>query len=523
MDPERGYRPSAGGSELERIRSVVRSYFPVYETTIAPQSLLLAIHVDRATLERKFDELRRELWDDGYVPFLRREHGEEFVEVVRRPRVRARGTWVNLALLAGTVATTVFAGALIWLTYDGQTALTLAAFAYGGIYFAVPIMAILGSHELAHYWAARRRHLDASLPFFLPVPPPLPFGTFGAFVSVRAPFPDRKAQFDVAAAGPLVGFVVAIPISLGGMLLSAHAPVVPATVCSPTVLGLNYGNIVFSPSVLWRLFGLFLPSSFVDLHPLALAGWVGILVTAINLLPIGALDGGRVFRAVFGEGAKYVSYAAAAGLFGLGIFYTGWFLFGLLVLFMGLRNPPPLNDLTSLDTKRYALAALVAAVLITGFVIVPIQAPTGSVGVSAGNPVYPHAPPPEVAANVTVRIQNGDPVSHAFVFDLTVRNVSVSGGNGTVALNESAVAAWAASTNWTFVLPDGSTVAVPPGETAALPDTDYVPVPAGDARTVGIAFSNPQGAVEVVLAFTAQELCPPATGGSAETSIVLAF
>ena len=519
-----GGRPDAGPTELERLRSVVRAYFPIYETRVAPQSLLLAIHLDRATLEPKFDRMRRELWDQGYVPFLRRTGGEDFVEIVRRPPVRPRGLWVNLLLLAATIATTVFAGGLLWLTYIGESTLTPAAFLDGALYFAAPIMAILGLHELAHYWAARRRHLDASWPYFLPVPPPLPFGTFGAFVSIRGPFPDRKAQFDVAAAGPLVGFVVAIPISIAGMILSAHAPVVPASSCSPSVLGLNYGTILFEPSFLWRLFGLFLPSSLVDLNPLALAGWVGLLVTSINLLPIGALDGGRLFRAVFGERARYVSYIAAAALFGLGVFYTGWLLFGILVLLMGLRNPPPLNDISPLDGKRYVITACVVVVLVAGFAIVPIQTASGTVNLTAGSPTY-LAPPPgaSVAANLTATIGNPDPVAHGFVLDARVLSVTVNTSGGPTPLNASALAAWASTVNWTFWLPGGTGVPAPPGAGASLPSADYLSVPAGASRTLGVEFSAPGAAVGVVIALTAQELCPPSTGGSSEGSVVLTF
>jgi membrane-associated protease RseP (regulator of RpoE activity) len=511
-----GARPDAGPTELDRIRSVVRAYFPVYETRIAPQSLLLAVHLDRSTLESKFDRMRQELWDQGYVPLLRRTGGEDFVEVVRRPPLRTRGTWINLVLLGATVATTVFTGALLWLTYVGGSTLTLADFLEGALYFGAPIMAILGLHELAHYWAARRRHLDASLPYFLPVPPPLPFGTFGAFVSIRGPFPDRKAQFDVAVAGPLVGFVVAIPISIGGMLLSAHAPVVPPAACAPTVVGLNYGSILFEPSFLWQLFGLFLPTSLIDLHPLALAGWVGLLVTSINLLPIGALDGGRVFRAVFGERARYASYAAAMGLFGLGIFYTGWLLFGLLVLFMGLRNPPPLNDLSPLDGKRYAIAACVVVVLVAGFAVVPIQTATGALDLSIGVPTHVAGPPGASLADVVnFTVLNHDPVGHRFVLELKVVSVNVSNGTGNSTLNGSALAAWAATSNWTFFLPGGVVVAEAPGRSAALSTTDSVPIPSGEGRSISVEYSSPQPAVRVVISVTAHEACAPPGAQSA--------
>ncbi|HTW55576.1 MAG TPA: site-2 protease family protein [Thermoplasmata archaeon] len=519
----RGTGPAS--TELERIRATVATYFPVYETTVAAQSLLLAVQIDRTTLEAKFDRLRLELWAQGYVPFLRRLAGEDVVEVVRRPPSRPRGLWVNLVLLAATVATTVFAGALIWLTYTGGTSLTTADVLLGGLYFALPILAILGFHELAHYAAARRRGLDASLPFFIPVPPPLPFGTFGAFVSIRAPFPDRKAQFDVSAAGPLVGFVIALPIALAGLYLSAHAPVVPANVCTPTVLGLNYGEYLFSPSsLLWHLFGLFLPASLVGAQPLALAGWVGVLVTAINLLPIGALDGGRVFRAVFGERSRYVSYIGAAALLGLGLFYTGWLVFAFLILFLGLRNPAPLNDSTTLDAKRYILAACVIVILVTGFAVVPIQSPTGAINLAAGPP-SDVAPPPGavIAASVEFALGNPDLVSHGFLASAEVVGAIVQNGSNTTTLTGSALASWAAASNWTFVLPNGTHVAAGPGAAVELPANDYVTLPSGAQTTLGLDFSSPNEAVTVTVQFAVAELCPPSTGGHASVQVALAF
>lgn len=519
----RGPRPSSGPSELERIRALVAARFPVYETRVGPQSLLLAVHVDPVTLEERFDALRRELGAQGYVPLLRREAGEEFVEVIRRPRTNPRGLWLNFVLLGATLVTTVFAGALIWLTYVGGAELSATDFTNGGLFFGVPLMAILGLHELAHYGFARRRHLDASLPFFLPVPPPLPFGTFGAFVSIRDPFPDRKAMFDVSAAGPLAGFVASIPISLGGLYLSEHVPLVPASYCAPTILGLNYGHEIFSPSLLWSFFGAFFPTAAGPLHPLAIAGWVGILVTSINLLPIGALDGGRVFRALFGDRARYVSYAAAFSLFALSVFYLGWFIFGVLVIFMGLRNPPPLNDLSPLGRRRYAVGAVVAAVLIAGFVIVPIQLPAGSVGLSPHG-IETYSPSAGgVGANLSALVENGDPVVHGFVFSADVANVTVHTAGGNEYLNATARAAWAATSNWTFVLPDGAHVAVPAGASASLPSADYVTLGKGASAELTIDYSNPQSAIAMVIDVSASELCPPAGGGSASTAFAVLF
>ncbi|MGP8077632.1 MAG: site-2 protease family protein [Thermoplasmata archaeon] len=513
-------RPGSGATELERIRATVATRFPVYETRVGPQSLLLAVRIDLTTLEERFDLLRRELGPQGYIPILRRDSGEDFIEVVRRPKTSNRGLWVNLTLLAATLATTVFAGSMIWLTYTGASALSLGDVTNGALYFGLPLMAILGLHELAHYGIARRRHLDASLPFFLPVPPPLPFGTFGAFVSIRDPFPDRKAMFDVSAGGPLAGFLTSIPISIAGLYLSAHTALVPANYCAPTILGLDYGHEIFSPSLLWTLFGAFFPSSSGPLHPLAIAGWVGILVTSINLLPIGALDGGRVFRALFGDRSRYVSYAAAISLFALSIFYFGWFIFGVLVLFLGLRNPPPLNDLTPVGPRRYALGGVVAAVLVAGFVIVPIQLPTGGIGLVPQTVEYPTPPAgATIAANLTVTVQNQDPVAHAFVFDLAVENVTV----GHAFLNASALATWSATANWTFFLPDGSRVSVPAGADPSLPASDYVTIAGTSRAPVTVELSNPQGAAALVIELTALELCPPTGGGSARTVFSLSI
>ena len=517
-----GPRPAEAPTELERIRSLVSVRFPVYETRVGPQSLLLAVRVDPATLEERFDLLRRELGARGYIPLLRREFGEEFIEVIRRPRTNPRGVWVNLVLLGATLATTVFAGSLIWLTYVGGETLTLGDLTNGAVYFAVPIMAILGLHELAHYWVARRHHLDASLPFFIPLPPPLPFGTFGAFVSIRDPFPDRKAMFDVSAGGPLAGFAASIPISLGGLYLSEHAPSVAASYCAPTILGLDYGHEIFSPSLLWSAFSAFFPSTGAAVHPLAIAGWVGILVTSINLLPIGSLDGGRVFRALLGDGSRYVSYGAAFALFGLSIFYFGWFIFGVLVLFLGLRNPPPLNDLTPLGHRRYALGAVVAVVLVAGFVIVPIQLPAGAIGLAPQAVEYPAVHPGSaIAANLTTIVSNQDPVVHAFVFSASVENVSVTNGSGTHFLGSAALAAWAASANWTFVLPGGTTVTAPPGASTSLSSAQFVAIDGKAAQSITVRFSNPQGVTTVEIGFEALELCPSGEGGTARTDFAV--
>jgi len=521
---------SSAGTELERIRSTVATYFPVYETRVGPQSLLLAVHADPTTLERRFDDLRQALWTQGYIPLLRRESGEEFIEVIRRPKIGRSRIWINLLLLAGTVATTSFAGALIWLTFRGEPSLTAGDFLYGELFFGAPVMAILGLHELAHFAMARRRHLDASLPYFMPVPPPFILGTLGAFISIREPFPDKKALFDVGASGPLAGFAASIPITVVGLYLSLHSPVVPLTYCGVTVLGTNYGSLIIGTGLFWGLFSLFLPTTLINLHPLALAGWVGILVTAINLLPAGQLDGGHVFRALFGDRARYVSYAAVILLFGMGLFYVGWLFFAVLVLFLGLRHPPPLNDITPIGTGRYIVGGLVAAILVSGFVIIPLSSPSGAASLSASDahPVGTLPPGAMVGTNLTLLVNNQDPVPHGFLFQASVSNVTVLVNNTTVALSGQGLTDWEANATWTFYLPHGSPVELT-GGSVGVPPADYVGVNATKSDhtlSLVVRFTDSDTAVTALgvgLSFTTNMVCAPSGGGSASTSIATGF
>jgi membrane-associated protease RseP (regulator of RpoE activity) len=512
-----GPLPDSGTSELDRLRRTVSSYFPVYESRLGPQSVLFAVHADPAGLGERFDRLRRELWTQGYIPVLRQVQGEQFVEVLRRPKTGRTRLWINLLLIAGTLATTTFAGALIWLTYVGGMNLTAPDFVNGDLYFALPVMAILGLHEFAHYVMARRRHLDASLPYFIPVPPPFLFGTLGAFVSIREPFPDKKALFDIGAAGPLAGFAASIPIALAGLYLSIHAPVLPLTYCGPTVLGQSYGNLLIGNSLFWTFLSYFVPSNLVSLHPLALAGWVGIFVTAINLLPAGQLDGGHIFRALFGDRTRFVSYGVVVLLFGLGILYTGWWFFAILVLLTGLRHPPPLNDVSPLGPHRQAVGALVLAILVTGFVIVPLSATAGTVSMAQPSYTVPSLHPPGIAANISAEVTNGDPISHGYSVSTSITNVSV--GNGTTFLTGAALASWAANTTWSFVLPSGGTFNAT-GATFALPAADYVTIGGMDGtQTIRFDFYNPGSAYYVTVQVNLNQYCATSGGGSASRSV----
>lgn len=516
-----GPLPSAGAStELDRVRAIVSSYFPVYETRLGPQSVLLAVHIDPPTLESKFDGLRRELWALKYVPILRRQSGEEFIEVVRRPKAGPARIWINLLLLAGTIATTSFAGSLLWLSYVGGNSLTWSDFGWGALSFGLPVMTILGLHELAHYVVARHHHVEASLPYFMPVPPPFLLGTFGAFISIREPFPNKKVLFDIGAAGPVAGFLVSIPITIAGFYLSAHAPVLPLSYCGPTILGVSYGNLLVGTPLFWFVLKLFVPGSIISLSPLALAGWVGILVTAINLLPASQLDGGHVFRALLGERSRFLSYGVILLLLGIGVyFYFGWFLYGILLIFLGVRHPPPLNDSTPLDVKRYLVGVGVVAILITGFVLVPLAAPPGEVTLDRGAFTRLSAPPgAAIAGNLSVEVTNGDPVPHGFLFTGAVANVSVGVGNSTEYLTGAALTSWAENSTWVFHLPGNGSVTLT-GANPTLPSADFVSIDANAATTIVVTFSNTETASVAVLDLATSEFCATSGGGSASASI----
>ena len=518
--------PHPGGTELERLQALVARHFAVYETRVGPRSVVFAVHLDTGSIARGFDDLRRELGPMGYVPFLRYTGGEHFIEIFRgSPRAagpRPSRSWINLALLVGTAATTTFAGALIYMAFVGGYTLTLGDFAGGALYFALPLMTILGLHELAHYLVARHYRVDASLPYFLPLPPPVLFGTMGAFVNLREPIPDRKILFDIGISGPLVGFAATIPILLTGLYLSAHTVPLSVTYCAPTLLGVSYGNLIVGLPLFIQALTYFFPSSLITLHPLALAGWFGVFLTAINLLPAGQLDGGHVFRALFGDRARFVSYGAIVLMVFLSIFYLGWLLFALLVFIFGPRHPPPLNDLVRLDVSRYALGALAVAILLTGIALVPLAVPAGSVALSdSGLTPLPNPPSwAHVAANLSVLVQNGDPVAHGFLFGGSVLGVTVAGPNNTTEiLTGAALRQYAANSTWVFYLPNGNVTALT-GGSVTTPTAEYSELAGGAQWTVFVNYLNPDPARSILLEVASSELCQ-SSGGTASVNFTI--
>jgi len=349
--------------DIEEVNRIVREHLNVYDFRITPDHLeFYFVLDDEKIFEKSFDDLRIKLRDKNLIPLVKRMKGEHVLIVVKNPKRKFTSVWINVILLFVTIISTVWVGMGYYVAYYGDSGLW-GNIIGGFLYFSLPLMTILGVHEMGHYFAARRHNVRVSLPFFIPAPTIL--GTLGAFISVREPIPDKKSLVDIGLAGPIAGFIVAIPITMLGLYLGG---------INPPVVDWESTNqfLVLNVPLIYEALSYLVPSS-EFIHPMAMAGWVGFIVTAINLFPIGQLDGGHVARAIAGENTKYVSYAFAALLFFLGIWYQGWIFFGLLVLLLGLRHPPPLNDITKLDNKRWALAVAGFLLLAVTFVPVPME------------------------------------------------------------------------------------------------------------------------------------------------------
>ena len=292
----------------------------------------------------------------GFVPMI---HTREEIALIRLPAAarRAASGWkgwpLNLALLIATLGTTLFAGAMM----EGTDPLSQPLALLKGVPFSASLLLILGCHELGHYFTARAYGVHVSLPYFIPLPLP-PMGTMGAIIKMRSPIPSRKVLFDIGIAGPLLGLVVALPVLVLGLILSP--------VKSMTGVVWQEGNSLAYLFLKWILKGPIPAGSDVILHPLALAGWLGLFVTALNLLPLSQLDGGHIAYAFLGSRFRKVIWLFLGGLVVLFFVsrWEGWLVWVALTVALGLRHPPPLDDLTPLDPLRWWLALLALGLLV---------------------------------------------------------------------------------------------------------------------------------------------------------------
>jgi membrane-associated protease RseP (regulator of RpoE activity) len=266
------------------------------------------------------------------------------------PAARSR-TWIHAVLFLLTVASTFFVG-----LGDGIA---------GALWYSGGIMAILLSHEMGHYLMARKYGIPATLPFFIPMPFS-PFGTMGAVIKMSGTIPDRRALMDVGAAGPLAGMVLIIPAIVIGLMKSRLVPLASLGGGS-----LSLGDSLLFKFLAWISVGPVPKGQDILLHPLAFAGWVGLLVTALNLLPVGQLDGGHIGYSLFQGKSRVVSRIFYWILIGVCLFlYAGWALL-VVILTLIRRHPPTRDDAVPLDRRRIVLGWIALAVFILAFTPVP--------------------------------------------------------------------------------------------------------------------------------------------------------
>jgi membrane-associated protease RseP (regulator of RpoE activity) len=292
--------------------------------------------------------------------------------------------WVQLALLCATLVTTTLVGGCHYYSFaiDLSTINELPAeqstsalfldpwFWLRGFWYSLTILAILGCHEMGHYVACLRYGVEATRPYFLPAPLPLT-GTLGAFIRIRSRIPNKVALFDIGIAGPLAGFVIAVPALFIGLWLS-RIDRLPDDASNLMELG----EPLFFRFAAWIVWGEVADGYTINMHPMAFAAWFGLLATALNLFPISQLDGGHIAYAVFGRRATAITIVMLGVAIGLTFVSSSWIAWTVLLVamiaMMGPRHPPTLDEDEPLERGRLILAAVALAVLIVCFTPAPI-------------------------------------------------------------------------------------------------------------------------------------------------------
>jgi len=256
--------------------------------------------------------------------------------------------------------TTLLAGAVMAGVIPWQNPEKL----YLGLPFSVTLLSILLTHELSHYFASRRHNVSVTLPYFIPAPSII--GTFGAIIKIKPPIYDRRSFLDIGAAGPLAGFVAAVIATTVGL---SYSEILPAGGLKE---GFSLGNSILFSFLTELILNIEIGRYDVLLHPVAFAGWIGLFVTSVNLLPVGQLDGGHIAYAILGEEQRWIARLLIILLFILGFTYwEGWIVWAFLLLLIGYRHPSVLYPEVKLNRKRKFIGWLSFIIFIITFVPVP--------------------------------------------------------------------------------------------------------------------------------------------------------
>lgn len=387
---------------VEQIRNGVSTLFNTADTRFdepEPGAFRLRGRINwNPDIEDGFVEIQEVFKRFGFTVFLRQEDGHTFLvgmPFLHEPRTERRWGWA-IGLFVATVLSTLFVGViredvvveLLMVAPQEEIFFIILRNLWRGWPFSVTIISILLAHELGHFFAALYHKTPASLPFFLP----LPFsgiGTLGAFIVQRGPTRNVRAQFDFGASGPLCGLVVAIPILIYGLATSDICPVPPITIDVSQVpeecLSISLltegtfiveGNSLLYAGIKTLVFGQYLPADGNDvfLNSFAWGGWVGLLVTMLNLIPVSPFDGGRVLQVLVGERMMRRLYMPIILITLLmGIFSFNWLIWAALFYFLGGKYETPLDSVTPLDNRRRALAWLIIILFVLLFMPIPLE------------------------------------------------------------------------------------------------------------------------------------------------------
>src|SRR5512139_615133 len=370
---ETAFTPATSLEVIASLRSALSPVMRVDNHTIhePPVDLLEFSGKLSSPSDEAFNHIYKSFIAYGYTPMLTGRDGREVVVakhgIVEATRSDAR---INAILLIATIASTVLAGTLLYANTsplaerllsradDPIQALLIIirtpALWMIGVPYALTLLTILGVHEMGHYVMAKRHKAEVTLPYFIPMP--FGLGTMGALIRLKSPIKNRRQLFDIGVAGPLAGLAVAVPLLIIGLSMS------PVKFIGQPVPGAQEGNSILYAVLKFITKGQWLPGGGYDvsINAIAFPAWFGLIVTMINLLPIGQLDGGHVIYSLFGRRQWQVAVVAEFILLGLGMYLaitTGqflnvWLMWAILVQVFGLRHPPPLDDLTPLDAKR---------------------------------------------------------------------------------------------------------------------------------------------------------------------------
>ncbi|MBI5952110.1 MAG: site-2 protease family protein [Chloroflexi bacterium] len=386
--------------ETEELTRFVSRIFRVEDVTSGDQQRGYIVRYRGQLLEGDsadlYDLLADSLTPYDIVPLFKIEDGRQVIYLAPKPAEPKKDrVSINLILFALTVFSVMMAGVAVPAELcNDSTGAILYMFKniLTGWPFAVSMLGILLTHELGHYFMSRHHKTPATLPYFIPFPLS-PLGTLGAAILMRGTPKNKRVLFDIGVAGPLAGLIVAIPVLFLGLSLSTVKPIVLSS-CGVSLEGnsllylfakyVTFGQLLPAPvepqGILYWLKYFFtgqpIPLNGMDvfIHPVAFAGWVGILVTALNLIPAGTLDGGHVVYALFGDKAKKAFPFIIGLLVVLGIFWSGWWLWAVLLFWLGRVNAQPLDQITTLDPTRRLIALAVIIIFLLVFMPVPFTA-----------------------------------------------------------------------------------------------------------------------------------------------------